>query len=334
VVGNRSLKLKARSRSAVNAWGAGSHPNLNTIGSTDGIEIGMNERPTNSMKKILFIAIACFSLIFSIARADQVYGSMTSEEESRLLAKAQAESRKDIKAYADWCASPIVSGDDSPYDAIKHFIDKDAKSGRSAVEADYQKYKTAHLKSSRNLEYLYGYIYTADQIHKLFYEWPSSDEYYNSSTDIFTVIYQKNVKVPHTFAWARLVFTIIPDREAAGMGERLMALAPNDDEIIYMAASDLAYYSYNQDLAGRQKGIDIAKKQIAKHNNAAAYANLGIVYDNIYFWTHDSKYADLEIEAYNTAIAKQTDQKKIASYKKSIEALRARQAQFEAQKKK
>jgi len=286
------------------------------------------------MKKVLFIAIACFSLIFSIARADQVYGSMTSEEESRLLANAKAESRAVVQIYRDWCASPIVPGDDSPYDAIKHFIDKDAKSGRPAVEADYQKYKAAYLKSPRNLEYLYGYCYSAHQIHELFYEWPSGDEYGSSARHIFNVIYQKQVKVPHTFAWARLVFIVMPGPEAAGMAERLMALAPNDDEIKYRAASDLAYYSYNQDLTGRQKGIDIAKGQIAKHNNGDSNSNLGAVYYNIYFWTHDSKDAELAIESYNAAIAKQTDQAKIASYKKRIEELHTRQAQFEAQKKK
>jgi hypothetical protein len=300
------------------------------IGKAGGLELRLNERPTNSMKKILFIAIACFSLIFSIARADQVNGGLSPEEDARLHAQISA----NIKSYADWCASPIVPGDDSPYNAIKHFIDKDAKSGRPAVEADYQKYKAAYLKSPRNLEYLYGYCYSANQIHKLFYEWPSGDEYYDNSTHIFTVIYKKQVKVPHTFAWARLVFTVMPGPEAAGMGERLMALAPNDDEIIYTAASDLAYYSYNQDLASRQKGIDIVKGQIAKHNDAVSYANLGDVYYCIYFWTHDSKYVDLGIEAYNTAIAKQTDQKKIASYRRGIEHLRAREAQFEAQKKK
>jgi len=292
----------------------------------------MNERFTKSMKKILFIAIACFSLIFSIARADQVYGSMTSEEESRLLANAKAESRAVVQIYRDWCASPIVPGDDSPYDAIKHFIDKDAKSGRPAVEADYQKYKAAYLKSPRNLEYLYGYIYSADQIHELYYNWPSTDEYYDISTGIFTVIYKKQVKVPHTFAWARLVFIVMPGSDAAGMGERLMALAPNDDEIKYVAAIDLAYYS--EDLAVREKGIDIAKGQIAKHNDGDSNANLGSVYSYLYFWTHDLKYVDLGIEAYNTAIAKQTDQTKIASYRKKIDRLRGWESQFKAKSKK
>jgi hypothetical protein len=314
------------------------------IGKAGGLELRLNERPTNSMKKILFIAIACFSLIFSVARADQNNGGLSPTEDAKTNAQSgispeedarlRAQFTENFKTYRDWCVSPIVPGDDSSYVAIKHFIDKDAKSGRSAVEDDYQKYKTAHLKSPRNLEYLYGYCYSANRIHELFYDWRSNDEYDASSRYIFTAIYKKQVKVPHTFAWARLVFTIMPGREAAGMGERLMALAPNDDEIIYTAASDLAYYSYNQDLVGRQKGIDIDKKQIEKLNDAASYAHLGTVYYNIYFWAHDSKYVDLGVVAYNTAIVKQTDQKKIASYRKSIEELRAQQAHFEAQKKK
>jgi hypothetical protein len=285
------------------------------------------------MKKVLFIAVACLSLIFSVAHADQNNGGLSPAEEAKLIAKAKADADANIKNYAGWCASPIAQGDDSPYNAIKHFIDKDAKSGRSVVEADYQKYKAAYIKSPHNLEYLYGYCYSAFQVYLLSGESTSIEEF-DSSEDIFGVICQKKVKVPHTFAWAKLVFTVMPGREAAGMAERLMAIAPNDDEIKDVAAFDLAYYSYNQDLASRQKGINLAKEQIAKHNNAASYATLGDVYGSIYFWTHDSKYVDLGVEAYNTAIARQTDQNKIASYRRGIHRLRAQQAQFEAQKKK
>jgi hypothetical protein len=269
------------------------------------------------MKKILFIAIACLLLNFFVARADQKKDVAS----TRILAEG--------KTYVDWCASQIVPGDDSPYDAIKHFIDKDAKSGSSAVEADYQKYKDVHLKSPKNLEYLYGYFYSAHTYYGL--NGNVSSKEYESGMEIFDVIGLKMATLPHTFAWAKLVFTVMPGPEAAGMGERLIALDPNDDEVKYQLSRNLAYYS--KDIIGRQKGIEIAKEQIAKHKDSASYANLGSVYSSIYFWTHDPKYADLGIEAYNNAMARQTDQK-IATYRKGLERLRGWQAQFEAQKKK